>query len=114
LLLTIIAGAAMWFFLGAENPFGQTAVPPPAPVTPNKVAPIAPKPERNGPSDALAAKVRLLPVTGAAGGSSQRLSVSGKVYEPGETVVEGLVLQSIENDQIIFRDADGNLYTRRL
>jgi hypothetical protein len=58
--------------------------------------------------------MRRLPITAAAGGGSQRLSVAGKVFEPGDAVIEGLILQSIENAEIVFRDADGNLYTRRL
>jgi hypothetical protein len=115
LVIVVVGGLAAWLLLGGENPLANSVPPPPPPsVSRTKVAPVAINPERKGPSDALAAKVRLLAITAAAGGSSQRLSIGGKVYEPGETVTEGLILQSIENDEIVFRDADGNLYTRRL
>ncbi len=114
-LLVVGGGIAVWLLLGGVNPFAKFSTPPPPPaLTQPKIAPVTIVPARMLPSDALAAQVRLLAITAAAGGSSQRLSVGGKVYEPGETVVDGLILQSIENAEIVFRDADGNLYTRRL
>ena len=72
------------------------------------------EPVRSKPSPILADIVRTLPITGAAAGGSQRLSVRGKIFEPGDTITEGLILQSIENSEIIFRDTEGNLYKRRL
>jgi predicted component of type VI protein secretion system len=112
-------GAGGWWLNNNRHvvtEFFPTQVPAPAPSpAPAKKAPkVQSQPVSHGPSEALAAKVRALGITAAAGGGSQRLSVGRKVYEPGDTVVEGLILQSIENDEIIFRDAEGNLYTRRL
>lgn len=113
-VLLVVVGAGAWFFLQPETPAPSAPVPPTSTARPTVAPPPAVAPERNGPSDALTEKMRRLPITAAAGGGSQRLSVAGKVYEPGDTVIEGLVLQSIENEEIVFRDAEGNLYTRRL
>jgi hypothetical protein len=114
LVTTAALGLTAWFLLKSDLP------PPPAPTKATPAAPLAKslsvKGEAtvNSHSPVLSDRVRTMPITAAAGGGSQRLSVAGKIYEPGETVAEGLVLQSIENDQIVFRDAEGNLYTRRL
>jgi hypothetical protein len=129
-VIVVIAGVCAYFLLKTDNAFSQfarnkagaspaagssAAGTANAPITavPAK-ATLSAEPERKPPSEALAEKVRILPITGAAGGASQRLSVNGKIYEPGETVSEGLILQSIETEEIVFRDAEGNLYTRRL
>lgn len=115
-VVLLVAGASAWLLFKPASASALFASPP-APVpaaTPVKVAPAAIAPVRKGPSAELTEKIRVLPITAAAGGGSQRLSVSGKVYEPGDTVVEGLVLQSIETEEIVFRDTEGNLYTRRL
>lgn len=127
-LIVVIVGVSAWLLLKKDNAFAQPTPPPPAsttqpPATATPTAPTAavakaakviPEAPLITPSPALAEKVRLLPITGAAGGGSQRLSVSGKIFEPGDIVVEGLILQSIENEEIVFRDTEGNLYTRRL
>lgn len=126
-LIVVIVAASAWLLLKKDNAFALPTPPPlattitPATVTPPTPAATLAKPAKvvleaplSTPSPALAEKVRLLPITGAAGGGSQRLSVSGKIFEPGDTVIEGLILQSIENAEIVFRDPEGNLYTRRL
>ncbi len=129
-VIVLIAAVFGWMLLKKDNTFATpvaaapdtpaTAASPnaaskPAAAQPAKLPTALPAAEPPSPASlALAEKVRLLPITGAAGGGSQRLSVSGKVYEPGDTVVEGLVLQSIEAEEIVFRDTAGNLYTRRL
>ena len=113
-LLLVVAGAGVWFFLQPETPAPSAPAPTPSATQPTATPPPAAAPERAGPSDVLTEKMRRLPITAAAGGGSQRLSVAGKVYEPGDTVIDGLILQSIENEEIVFRDAEGNLYTRRL
>lgn len=127
-VIVVLAGVLAWMLLKKDNTFSApaaaTAGAPPAATAPGAGAkpgsaqpvaiPAAPAEPLSPASLALAEKVRLLPITGAAGGGSQRLSVSGKVYEPGDTVVEGLILQSIEAEEIVFRDTAGNLYTRRL
>jgi hypothetical protein len=118
-VIVVIAAVLGWMLLKKDRTFAAPptaaavaasapASPPNAAAKPSAAEPLFPA------SLALAEKVRLLPITGAAGGGSQRLSVSGKVYEPGDTVVEGLILQSIEAEEIVFRDGAGNLYTRRL
>ena len=113
-VLLVVAVAGAWFLSPPARPASGT----PAPTAPASRPPATPAaaaaPERAGPSEVLTDKMRRLPITAAAGGGSQRLSVAGKVYEPGDAVTEGLILQSIENEEIVFRDADGNLYTRRL
>lgn len=126
-VIVVIAGVLAWMLLKKDNTFSAPpaaaadAVSAAAPASAAKptaaqpaTIPTATAEPLSPASLALAEKVRLLPITGAAGGGSQRLSVSGKVYEPGDTVVEGLILQSIEAEEIVFRDAAGNLYTRRL
>jgi hypothetical protein len=129
-VIVLIAAVFAWMLLKKDNtfaaPFAAASGTPAAGASPNAAskpaaAPLAKLPaalvaaEPASPASlALAEKVRLLPITGAAGGGSQRLSVSGKVFEPGDTVVEGLILQSIEAEEIVFRDSAGNLYTRRL
>jgi hypothetical protein len=113
-VLLVVAVAGVWFLTQTATPAPSIPAPT-APATQTPATPPAPAaPERAGPSDVLTEKMRRLPITAAAGGGSQRLSVAGKVFEPGDAVIEGLILQSIENAEIVFRDADGNLYTRRL
>jgi hypothetical protein len=128
-VIVLIAAVFAWMLLKKDNTFAAPvtsadapSIPPsttvatkPAVAQPAKLPVALPVAEPPSPASlALAEKVRLLPITGAAGGGSQRLSVSGKVFEPGDTVVEGLILQSIEAEEIVFRDSAGNLYTRRL
>lgn len=134
-VVAVILGISAWLLLKKDNLFANLrlikgtpaeasaahgAVTGPATGPANGAAPAKASPaeaaavERKPINQALVDKVRLLPITAAAGGSSQRLSVGGKVFEPGETVVEGLILQSIETEEIVFRDPEGNLYTRRL
>jgi len=125
--VTVILGVvcvSAWLLLKSDVTFSKSAPASSAPTVAAPATPSAPAkpkaepavldPVGRTPSPALKEKVRLLPITAAAGGGSQRLSVAGKVYEPGDTVVEGLVLQAIENEEIVFRDLEGNLYTRRL
>ncbi|MCX6950589.1 MAG: hypothetical protein NTV51_00130, partial [Verrucomicrobia bacterium] len=123
-VILAVVGVSAWLLLKSDGTFikpapaapATAAAAPAGPVTPAKpkADPAMAVPEGKTPSPEFKEKVRLLPITAAAGGGSQRLSVGGKVYEPGDTVVEGLVLQAIENEEIVFRDAEGNLYTRRL
>ncbi len=127
-VIVVIAAVLAWMLLKKDNTFSApAAAATDTPSAPGAAAvgakpaaarpaaiPTAPAESVSPASLALAEKVRLLPITGAAGGGSQRLSVSGKVYEPGDTVAEGLILQSIEAEEIVFRDTAGNLYTRRL
>jgi hypothetical protein len=118
-VILAIAGVSGWLLLKNDTAFAnfvrrKPVAPAPA-APPVQLAPVeAPPAVVDNRSPELMEKVRLLPITAAAGGGSQRLSVGGKVYEPGNTVVEGLILQSIESEEIVFRDAAGNLYTRRL
>jgi hypothetical protein len=111
--LAAILGAAAWYLRRSSAPVVPTlptqasaAIPLPAPS-------VVAEPLRAKPSPILADIVRTLPITGAAAGGSQRLSVRGKIFEPGDLVAEGLILQSIENSEIVFRDTEGNLYKRR-
>ena len=112
-VVVILGGWLLWSASRPDDRPVEAKLPPAAAET-TKAAPVDPAPVRAGPSGALIEKMRRLVITAAAGGGSQRLSVGGKIFEPGDTVVEGLVLQSIENEEIVFRDAEGNLYTRRL
>ena len=112
--LLALAAAAAWYFPSTGHPAPSPLPPPVATAQPLQPPPPALAPARTGPSAMLKETMRQLPITAAAGGGSQRLSVSGKIYKSGDTVVDGLVLHAIENEAIIFRDAAGNLYTRRL
>jgi hypothetical protein len=112
---------AGWMMLGADNPladlFPQLKPEPVAihePVKKTKASSAKPAfASAEGPSDHMRDLVRNLKVTSVAGGSIQRLTIGGKVFQPGETIAESLVLQAIETEEIVFRDASGHLYTRR-
>ena len=44
----------------------------------------------------------------------KRVLIAKKVYAPGDTVAECLVLHEVFADLIVFRDAAGNFYQRQL
>ncbi len=127
-VILAVAGGSAWLLLKKDNTFSSLlaskSVAPapasPAPVAvqsavataPAKVVPIESVPAVGSP--VIAEKVRKLPITAAAGGASQRLSMGGKIYEPGDMVAEGIILQAIETEEIVFRDLEGNIYSRKL
>lgn|GEM_PF-2140466 len=111
--LAMILGAAAWYYRRSSAPAISTPTTQASAAISLPAASLAADPVRSKPSPILADRVRTLPITGAAAGGSQRLSVRGIIFEPGDTVTEGLILQSIENSEIVFRDAEGNLYKRR-
>lgn len=118
-LFVAVLGFYLWTLLRKDNLFSELLPrTKPTPVAvPAKIAPLPPTvspPTAPTPSDLMREKVRQLPISSAAGGAIQRLTVGGKVYQPGETVTEGLILQAIETDEIVFRDTTGSVYTRRL
>ncbi len=120
LVATLALGFVGWTMLGSDNPIAQflgtapdPAIPAPHPKATTKHAAhplLAPPPT---PTEKFNETVHGFVITSAAGGAIQRLTIGGKVFQPGDTVAEGLVLQAIETEEIVFRDAEGNLYTRR-
>lgn len=118
-IFVAVLGFYLWTLLRKDNLFSDL-LPQPKPtpaVAPAKIAPLPPavsQPIPPTPSDLMHETVRKLPISSVAGGAIQRLTVGGKVYQPGETVANGLILQAIETDEIVFRDTAGRIYTRRL
>lgn len=115
--LVAALGLAAWMMRVGDNPLanfftGAQSTPSAAVVPSTKRTTPATQTQLNDPSAILQEKVRGLVITSAAGGAIQRVTIGGKVFQPGETVVDGLVLQSIENDAVIFRDSAGHLYPR--
>ncbi len=85
-----------------------TAAPPPLPAIADAPA-IAPP----GASPALAEKVRTVALGAAMTGSNSRVLISGRLFVPGETVADGLILQEVLPGLLVFRDTNGAIYTRR-
>lgn len=130
--VVVLAGsAAAWFYFRPLPP-QPVAAPPrpaavktpkaatlpkkePAPPAPVVAAPPAEIPAAAGPepSPALAEKVRLLPLGAAMAGENARVLIGGKRFSPGDTVADGLVLDRVLPGLIVFKDANGALYTRR-
>ena len=124
----LVVASGLWFFLGRKTP--PVAVPKPAsaarPLPPPKAAvPVAIAPARtDAQSDALAAapvepspvfaeKVRMLVLGAVMVGENPRVLIGGKRFAPGDTIVEGLVLQRVLPGLLVFQDASGAIYTRR-
>ena len=115
----VVLGFYLWTLLRKDNLFSELLPrPKPTPVAaPAKIAPLPPtvsSPLPPSPSELIKEKVRNLSISSAAGGSVQRLIIGGKVYQPGDVVTEGLILQAIESEEIVFRDTAGKIYPRRL
>ena len=111
--LTVILGTVVWYFPRSSATAVSTLPTQASTAITQPAAFVAAAPLLANPSPILADVVRTLPITGAAAGGSQRLSVGGKIFEPGDVITEGLILQSIEKSEIVFRDTEGNLYQRR-
>ena len=101
---------------------------PPPPVAPKKIATVVPPPKpaeapvaTAAPANApdlgwdpkLEEQIRKLPITARRAGSGARIVVGKKIYEPGDTVIEGAILDSVLPDRIVFRDAQNHLLDRR-
>lgn len=111
-LLLVASGAGWWWSNRPRTP----PAPPAAKAAPKPqaiVTPTAPEVASPQPSPELAERVRKLPVSAAVRGG-QRVLIGGKVFVPGDSVAEGLVLHEVFPDLLVFRDAAGNYYQRRL
>lgn len=124
LAVAVIAGVA-WFLFRPKPP---APVAPPAP-KPVVVAP-APKPAPAPEAPPVAAVVaepvvesvftpemqeRLtkLVVSARRTGAEQRIVVGGKVYLPGDAVFDGVFLEAVFPDKIVFRDEAKHRFERR-
>lgn len=54
-----------------------------------------------------------LPITARRPGAESRIVIGKKIYEPGDTVIEGAILEAVYPDRIVFRDAQNRLLERR-
>lgn len=99
-----------------RKPVAIRAVPPPA--APPVAAP-APTPVETaavpdtGWDPKLLAQIMKLPIAARRTGSEARIVVSKKVYEPGDTVIEGVILDAVLPDRTVFRDAQNHRFERR-
>lgn len=58
-------------------------------------------------------QLRKLNITARRTGKGARIVVGGKVFEPGDTVIPGVLLDSVQADRVIFRNADNQRFERR-
>jgi hypothetical protein len=54
-----------------------------------------------------------LNITARRPGKGARIVVGGKVFEPGDTVIPGVLLDSVQADRVIFRNAENQRFERR-
>ncbi len=128
-LYVLVGGGALalfviaWFFLRPEPP---PPAPPPAPAKPVVTSPV-PKPatkpaalpaeksaDAAGPmAPEIEDQLRKLNITARRPGKGARIVVGGKVFEPGDTVIPGVLLDSVQADRVIFRNAENQRFERR-
>ncbi|MEY2878398.1 MAG: hypothetical protein RLZZ15_778 [Verrucomicrobiota bacterium] len=92
--------------VAAPAPVAVTAaVTPPAPAVPAFA---------DGPmAFELTEQLKKLPISARRAGTDPRIVVGGKVYIPGDAVLEGVFLDAVLPDRVVFRDADGHRYEKR-
>lgn len=61
----------------------------------------------------LEEQIMKLPITARRPGAESRIVIGKKIYEPGDTVIEGAILEAVYPDRIVFRDAQNRLLERR-
>lgn len=94
-----------------------TPAAPPVPAAPLPAVPApAPAPadlaETGFPAE-LESQLKALVISARRTGSEPRVVVGGKVFAPGDEVVPGAFLDSVQADKVVFRDAAKNKFERR-
>lgn len=135
-VMAIAGGVVLVILLGIGGYFMFRSEPPPPPGKPvvKKAAPVvkAPEPapapaaakppeiipepapaELVGLAPELQEKLRKLPISARRSGTEQRIVVGRQVYLPGDTVIEGAILDSVLADRVIFRDAENHKFERQ-
>lgn len=97
-----------------------TAAKPPAPTAAAPVAkPVALPAEKSAaPTVAHMApeiedQLRKLTITARRTGKGARIVVGGNVFEPGDTVIPGVLLDAVHADRVVFRNAQNQRFERR-
>lgn len=86
----------------------------PAPAAPQPApAPVAEVAPAEGFSAELEAQLKALVISARRTGAEPRIVVGGKVFAPGDEVVPGAFLDSVQADKVVFRDAAKNKIERR-
>ena len=86
------------------------APPAPVPVVPATAAPVV-DPGPMAPE--LVEQLKKLVISARRAGTDPRIVIGRTVYIPGDTVIEGVVLESVAPDRLVFRDAEHRRYERR-
>lgn len=135
----IFAGAGLVALLVIGWLVFSPAAPPPAPARP--VAPAAPAKSQTPAASTPVAKpaatpvalpaeksaaptvahmapeiedqLRKLTITARRTGKGARIVVGGKVFEPGDTVIPGVLLDAVHADRVVFRNAENQRFERR-
>ncbi len=58
-------------------------------------------------------QLRKLTITARRTGKGARIVVGGKVFEPGDTVIPGVLLDAVHADRVVFRNAENQRFERR-
>jgi hypothetical protein len=58
-------------------------------------------------------QLRKLTITARRTGKGARIVVGGNVFEPGDTVIPGVLLDAVHADRVVFRNADNQRFERR-
>lgn len=90
------------------------AAPVPKPVAKPAALPAEKSADAAGPmAPELEDQLRKLTITARRTGKGARIVVGGKVFEPGDTVIPGVLLDSVQADRVIFRNAENQRFERR-
>lgn len=58
-------------------------------------------------------QLRKLTITARRTGKGARIVVGGNVFEPGDTVIPGVLLDAVHADRVVFRNAENQRFERR-
>ena len=89
------------------------ATPPPAAAPQPAPTPAAEAPPAEGFPAELETQLKALVISARRTGAEPRIVVGGKVFAPGDEVLPGAVLESVQADKVVFRDAAKNRFERR-
>ncbi len=132
-----LAGGAAWLFFGAKDEAPAAPAKPPASAAapkPAAPAPAAPKPSPpSAPAPAVTTVAAPVPVAAVPDADAaaaqlhervakfsitarrvaeQRVMIDGKMYAAGARVGEGLTVQEVRDDRVVFRDDSGRTYEK--
>ena len=89
------------------------ATPPPAAAPQPAPTPAAEAPPAEGFPAELETQLKALVISARRTGAEPRIVVGGKVFSPGDEVLPGAFLDSVQADKVVFRDAAKNKFERR-